>query len=289
MGNINRRQVMLGYLRRLATRMGVTHFFKRNKFIYTFYLWLAGSNEPVRNSAQAVHHETEVFLWLNFGSCLLRTAFSKSEFRKESIFGLPLQVSQVWRRDISAVTSDWDVEIQSLGNLRPSAFSQSWLTTPSVFQSADVILVDLGLDITYSISLRFRRPEDVAGIAYDHIVSNFPEEPPAEFLGRIGAFPNNEDSTIAAWKRFGIEISTPTVFITYEHCDDAPAGYEPAFRKRLLDFQSAIEELAKRFPHWLVISMDDIFAGHGLECYRDRHHPSPHGYKIFQEYILENC
>ena len=227
-----------------------------------------------------------VFRWLNFGSCMMRYAFDTPEFFKQNYLGLPLQVSKIWRREIGSLMSDWDVSARFAAPLPPSQFSEAWLSSKQIFQDADVILVDMVLDIFQNQCLRFAREGEADFVPYERVIGNFPEEPPEGLDAKIGIFPCDQASSLRAWERFGEEVDTPTVFITYEHRDDIAPGYPERFRGQLLDYQAEIERLAPRFPHWLVINMDEVFAEIGPECYVDRHHPSELGWKVLREAVM---
>lgn len=224
-----------------------------------------------------------VFRWLNFGSCTMRYAFDTPEFSKGSFHGLPLQVSKVWRREIGALMSDWEVASGFSADLPPSQFSEAWLSSKAIFQNADVVLVDLALDIFRDQSLRFARPGETDFVRYKGVISNFPEELPESLEAEVGVFPCSAASAVAAWERFGREVATPTVFVTYEKADHITPGYGEAYRKRVLDYQDAVCALAPQFPHWLVIDMDELFAPYGHDCYIDRHHPTELGWKVLRE------
>lgn len=236
------------------------------------------------SSAEGVN-QTKVFRWLNFGSCTMRYAFDTPEFFRGEYQGLPLQVSKVWRREISSLMSDWEVAEQRKLNLPPSQFSEAWLSSRKIFQDADAVLVDLVLDIFRKECLRFRRSDDGAFPAYPQVISNFPEEPPAELCEDIGVFACDQERSIRAWQRFGEEVKTPTVFITIEHRDDLKSLYSPRFRQALLNYQAAIEKLAAQFPHWLVVDMDELFSPFGNDCYIDSHHPTDLGWKVLRESV----
>jgi len=224
----------------------------------------------------------KVFRWLNFGSCLFRIAFDTAAFHGAGYNGLPLQVNKIWRREISAVMHDWETTETFSRSLAPSPFSEAWLAPKSVFTQSDVILVDLVLDIFQPRGLRFRRAGEQGGTPYDHIVSNFPDEPPEGLEAELGAFDCDEASSLQAWERFGREVKTPVVFVTMENRDDIPRGYTEDFRQKLLQYQDKLAALARQFPHWLVVSLDDIFAEVGKDCYIDRHHPSKLGWEILR-------
>lgn len=243
-------------------------------------------SDPEASVAPPSTAESErVFRWLNFGSCTLRLPFDVPEFSKSELLGMPLQVNKIWRREVSAVLGDWEVA-EANGWVYPSSlFADAWLSSRSVFLDADVILVDLALDISQGACLRFRQPGEAAGRAYGEIISNFPEEPPAELADEIQAFPCGEAISVAAWEKFGNEIPTPTVFITYEHRDDIKEGYPAAFRQRLLDYQAAVQALSSKFPHWMFISQDDLFAPYGTDCYVDRHHTTELGTTVIREEV----
>lgn len=227
--------------------------------------------------------DTKVFRWLNYGTCLFRISFNRSDFELGGFMGLPVKVNTVWRREISCVISDWDHYSDYAKTLPPSAFSEEWLSSRAAFEQSDLIAVDVILDIFRDQSLRFCRPGENGGTAYDHVLCNFPEEPPTDLPAEIGLFDTSPEESLAAWEKFGETIATPTVFVTMENRDEIAGGYSDAFRAKLLDFQAKLTELAKKFPHWLVVSLDDILFEVGTELYVDRHHPTPEGFDYFRE------
>lgn len=229
--------------------------------------------------------EQKVFRWLNYGSCLMRSAFDTPDFYKQAYQGLPLQVSRVWRREISALISDWEVVDRHGIDLPPSQFSEAWVSSRKIFQDADAVLVDLVLDVFQDQCLRFRRDEDDDLVPYRRVITNFPEEVPPMQDTEVGVFPCDIAGSLRAWERFGEEVKSPTVFVTLEHRDDIKPGYHEEYRRKLLDYQSAVERLASKFPHWLVIDMDEVFADIGPDCYLDRHHPTDLGWKVLRERV----
>lgn len=227
--------------------------------------------------------DTKVFRWLNFGTCLFRIGFNRSDFELGGFMGLPVKVNTVWRREISCLMSDWDHYSDYAKTLPPSAFSEEWLSSRTTFEQSDLIAVDVILDIFRDKNLRFRRPGENGGTSYDHLLCNFPEEPPTDMPVEIGYFDITPEESLAAWQKFGETIATPTVFVTMENRDEVAPGYSGDFRAKLLDFQAKLTELAKKFPHWLVVSLDDILFEVGPELYVDRHHPTPEGFDYFRK------
>lgn len=72
------------------------------------------------------------FRWLNFGSCMMRIAFDTPEFFRQEFQGLPIAVSKIWRRQLSAIMNDWDVMPELSAELPESQFRDAWPSTGQI-------------------------------------------------------------------------------------------------------------------------------------------------------------
>jgi len=151
----------------------------------------------------------------------------------------------------------------------------------------DIIWADLPIDVLYSKSPRLRRDDEDPPLAgFDQLVTNFPFSPGQGLGSRLGMFASDERAWLDAWRWFGEMVQRPTIFLFIEEREDLPEGYTPAIRKRLLHYQSRVEELATEFAHWRCVHVDQLLMDCALDCYIDRHHLTPLGYELLRDRLL---
>jgi hypothetical protein len=121
---------------------------------------------------------------------------------------------------------------------------------------------------------------------YDQLVTNFPFEPGDGLRKRLGLYACDETAWLDAWRWFGETIVKPTIILMMEERDDLPQGYPPSTRDRLRRYQERLESLAKAFPHWHCVHIDELLAECGTDAYVDRHHLTAYGLDLLRQRLL---
>ncbi len=229
----------------------------------------------------------KTFRWINFGSCTFKIAFFNSTFINNGFQNKPLQMHTVWRRSINSLMSDWQVLERLNLELNPSPYLDSFFTPKKIFKQADLICVDLIMDIDNDFTIGLKELSNQSFIPFSKLITNFPFDTTKEIKDHLFAYKNDSESCVNCWKEFIESIQRPIVFMIYEYRDDIKEGYHAAFRHKLLRYQNEIKELAMHYDFVHVINMDDLFSEFGEKAYIDRHHPSPLGWEILKKKFPE--
>lgn len=191
------------------------------------------------------------------------------------------QVGRVWRRPVSALVSDWEALETDNAPDDGSLFRLSWLSSADAFNSADLIVTDLALELSSVWEVRLKRDDEAAGVPFAKVIANFPDEPTGDFWAKVQAFRRQGvDQEIDGWRKFGEVVATTTVILTYGHRSDLRSNLSEQAAADARELEDRVQQLARRNRHWLIVDVDEVLKGHGDDCYVHRNALSAKGVDI---------